>query len=580
MATIRVQNQNGSAPAQEFLGANSAELTQVSDVSINLDSSDIALLIRQGNDLIITLTNGEQILLGNFFVPGSDGSLSRFFISDNGALKLVQLEQSVESGLSSAEYVIQPVTAQSDRLVFAQENFLVPGTGADAGTFSSSAAGMAGAGLGTVATGLVGGATAIGVLVNSTGSSGYNDLQAPITPTIAVASGTVISGIGEPSAMIGVDTNGDGTTDLITTVAPDGTWSVVPSTALADGTNISVIATDANGNEVVLSEAIDAVSPIAPTIAVASGTVISGIGEPSAMIGVDTNGDGTTDLITTVAPDGTWSVVPSTALADETNISVTQTDPSGNVSSAALATIDAIAPNAPTITADVDSAVPIIITGTSEVYSRVTVEIDFNKDGVKDATYETSTRGASESWSVNLQNETPISGSSLVDPEIPSSGDVWDVKSYSSDSSQNTSTTTKQSVSFTEYINNNFTIKSTTTEIHAGKGFDTVKLSGDIDLDLTDIFETRLFNVEHIDLTDFGNNTLTVNETGILNISNITDTLLVSGNVGDALIFQSNSNNKDWVSTGYTQIIDEQNYLEYAAGIATILVDNEVQVII
>ena len=237
------------------------------------------------------------------------------------------------------------------------------------------------------------------------------------------------------------------------------------------------------------------------------------------------------------------------------------------------------APNAPTITADVDSAVPIIITGTSEVYSRVTVEIDFNKDGVKDATYETSTRGASESWSVNLQNETPISGSSLVD-EIPSSGDVWDVKSYSSDSSQNTSTTTKQSVSFTEYINNNFTIKSTTTEIHAGKGFDTVKLSGDIDLDLTDIFETRLFNVEHIDLTDFGNNTLTVNETGILNISNITDTLLVSGNVGDALIFQSNSNNKDWVSTGYTQIIDEQNYLEYAAGIATILVDNEVQVII
>ena len=482
MANIRVQNQGNPASTQELLGANSVELSQISDVSINLDNLDIASLAQQGNDLVVTLTNGEQLLIENFFVPGSDGSLSRLFVSENGTLELVQLEQSVGSGLSSASYAGQAVSAQNSALVFAQEAFLVPGTGAAAGTFTSGfVSGAVGGGLGAVAAGVgaVGTVAALsgGGSADAGGDDDGGDTIAPKAPSINVASGVEISGTGEPGATIGIDTNGDGRPDLTTTVAPDGTWSVVPSPALADGTSVSITQTDASGNESsAASGTVDAVAP-ALTVAVASGTEISGTGEPGAEIGVDTNGDGTPDLTTTVAPDGTWSVAPSPALTDGTSVSAVQTDPDGNESPADVATIDSVAPATPLITsAPTTGDTTPEISGTAEAGSTVSVEIDVDGDGTADATYEV-TADPSGNWSVDLENDTPVSGTA---PTMPlSDGDTLDVSVTATDAAGNSSAAAEQTVTVEL---GKFSVSDVSADEAAGTMTFTVSRDGDVSL--------------------------------------------------------------------------------------------------
>jgi hypothetical protein len=261
-------------------------------------------------------------------------------------------------------------------------------------------------------------------------------------PVITTATGTEISGTGEPGATIGVDTDGDGTPDLTTTVAPDGTWSVAPSPALAAGTEVAATQTDASGNESPADVANIDETP--PTITAASGTEISGTGEPGAEIGVDTDGDGTPDLTTTVAPDGTWSVAPSPALADGTSVSAVQTDPDGNESPATVASIDSVAPDAPLITsaATTGDTTPEV-SGTAEAGSVVSVEVDIDGDGTADATYEV-TADASGTWSVDLENDTPVSGTA---PTLPlSDGDTLDVSATATDAAGNTSTAAEQTV--------------------------------------------------------------------------------------------------------------------------------------
>ncbi len=72
--------------------------------------------------------------------------------------------------------------------------------------------------------------------------------------------------------------------------------------------------------------------------------------------------------------------------------------------------------------------------------------------------------------------------------------------------------------------------------IDGGTGNDTLRFDGaNMLLDLTTLSSTKLFDIETIDITGSGNNTLTLNANDVLNLSASTNTLRVRRNIGDTV---------------------------------------------
>ena len=70
--------------------------------------------------------------------------------------------------------------------------------------------------------------------------------------------------------------------------------------------------------------------------------------------------------------------------------------------------------------------------------------------------------------------------------------------------------------------------------IAGGSGNDTLELEGAaINLDLTQIPDTRVTGIETIDLTDNGDATLVLNYLEVLNLSDTSNTLTITGDSGD-----------------------------------------------
>jgi Ca2+-binding RTX toxin-like protein len=114
-----------------------------------------------------------------------------------------------------------------------------------------------------------------------------------------------------------------------------------------------------------------------------------------------------------------------------------------------------------------------------------------------------------------------------------------------------------------------------TTVYDGGAGTDTVRFEGaSQSLDLTALAQTKVQNVEVIDLTGTGNNSLTLSVQDVLDLSSTTNTLIVDGNGGDTVTATGG-----WAAAG-TQTIGSQTYAAYTATIssqtATLLVDTDV----
>jgi large repetitive protein len=191
------------------------------------------------------------------------------------------------------------------------------------------------------------GLTAVLAPTSDSGLAGDNRTN-NTTPTIR--------GTGEIGATVTVVIDGQ---TLVTTVAPDGTWSVIPTT-LADGPyTAAVTLTDAAGNTAAASVAltIDTVSDNLTAVLDPSSDsgragdnrtsdttpTISGTGEPDASISVVV---GSETLTTTVAADGTWSVIPTEVVPDGSySFDVVQVDTAGNIDTTSVqVVIDTRAP--------------------------------------------------------------------------------------------------------------------------------------------------------------------------------------------------------------------------------------------
>jgi Ca2+-binding RTX toxin-like protein len=108
--------------------------------------------------------------------------------------------------------------------------------------------------------------------------------------------------------------------------------------------------------------------------------------------------------------------------------------------------------------------------------------------------------------------------------------------------------------------------------ISGGSGTDTLSLdSFGINLDLSAISNNKITGIEQIDLTGTGDNSLTLNQLDVLALSDTTNQLIVTGDVGDAVT----STGQGWTLDS-TTTLNGILYNQYILGAATLLVNADI----
>ena len=580
------------------------------NISLNVAQQNILKIARVGDDLIIYLIDGQQILILDFFLEVEGPETNKLFTSTDGEIQEIELGD--RYGLfTSAEY--KPLEVFDEGLLF-DDNF-------ERSLVREPVAAATG---NPINLGLIGGGAAgiglLGALGGGGGSSGGAAapvaalVAAPDAPIIQVASASVISGTGEPGATVDLDTTGDGVVNLSTTVASNGTWAVTPNPVLADGDLVIARQTDADGNQsIAAADTVDAIAPDALIIQVASASVISGTGEPGATVDLDTTGDGVVNLSTTVASNGTWAVTPNLVLADGAPVTARQTDTDGNQSIATADTVDAAAPGAPII--QVASA--SVISGTGE--PGATVDLDTTGDGMVNLSTTVASNGT---WAVTpnpvladgdlvIARQTDTDGNQsiaaadtvdAVAPDVP----IVDVVSDGTQTLGTAEPNVEVSMSYvgaTDQIItlNPITVSNTgnwsanpnpslsddediyvrTSDADGNSSAYTLVLQGTDDgvIDFNNLtgdvaVGVAAFDIEAIDLSDDASNALIITEASLESLSASSDTLRIDGINGNNVTASGASAN------GNTTINGQLYHVYEFAGGGQITVDQDVHVVI
>nr|WP_242544847.1 Ig-like domain-containing protein [Corallococcus sp. NCSPR001] len=214
----------------------------------------------------------------------------------------------------------------------------------------------------------------------------------PASGAVVTTATPVLSGTAEANSAVSLLL--DGVTPFNTTANGAGSWSVRPSTALAQGAHsFTAQARDAAGNTSQVSAArafsVDSVAPNAPVVATpAQGALvntatpfISGTTEPGSTVTLSIDGQSSAAVV-----DGTgnWSFTPGTALAQGAHsMTARATDAAGNASQTSATrsfSVDSVAPATPVVVTPASGAVVTtatpVFSGTAEASSRVTLSID------------------------------------------------------------------------------------------------------------------------------------------------------------------------------------------------------------
>ncbi|HID9488905.1 TPA: Ig-like domain-containing protein [Pseudomonas aeruginosa] len=200
-----------------------------------------------------------------------------------------------------------------------------------------------------LADGTVVNATATDPAGNTSGQGSTTvDGVAPATPTVNLSNGSSLSGTAEPGSTV-ILTDGNGNPIAEVTADGSGNWTYTPSTPIANGTVVNVVAQDAAGNSSPgASVTVDSQAPAAPVLNPSNGTTLSGTAEPGATVTL-TDGNGNPIGQVTADGSGNWSFTPGTPLANGTVVNATASDPTGNTSAPASTTVDSVAPAAPVV---------------------------------------------------------------------------------------------------------------------------------------------------------------------------------------------------------------------------------------
>ncbi len=333
-------------------------LTQSSNIVLDIAPEGVSGYTKSGADLIVQLKSGESLRIANFYVEGQPAS--QLYLVDRDKLLAVDLPPVAADGPLVAGYVPQETPAGFESL-----------TGADStiGGLSPGAALLAGAAI-------IGGGVAIANSNGGGGGGGGGDSSVPPdTSAPAPASGlqiapdgSSISGTAEPGATVGIDSNGDGETDVSVVVGPDGKFQIPLNPPLTNGETVSVVVTDPSGNSSPPATVQAPDFPDAPHINPSNGSSLSGTAEPGSTV-LLTDGNGNPIGQTTADGNGNWSYTPDSPLPDGTVVKAVVVDAAGNSGPPASTIIDGVAPAAPVINPSNGTE----LSGTAEPNSAVTI---------------------------------------------------------------------------------------------------------------------------------------------------------------------------------------------------------------
>ena len=236
------------------------------------------------------------------------------------------------------------------------------------------------------------------------------DQTAPAQPVVAATDGSPISGVAEAGSTVTVTSSAG---PVCTAVAnASGAWSCIPATTPADGTVLSITATDPATNvSAVATTTVDQTAPVVPTVVPTDGSPISGTAEIGSTVTVSSPSGPVCTAVANAA--GAWSCIPATTPANGVVLSVTATDASGNTSAAATSPVDQSAPVAPTVVATDGSP----ITGTAEAGTQIRIT------GTGGVLVCTAIADASGNWACT-PGTTPTNGTVLSLTSIDPAGNV------------------------------------------------------------------------------------------------------------------------------------------------------------
>ncbi|MGV6839765.1 MAG: Ig-like domain repeat protein [Planktomarina sp.] len=405
-----------------------------SAVSLNLDRGNVSSFLRSGDNLVITLTDGRQIILEEAFIAQAEGT--QIFFSANGEIHEITFREAwgrtTYAQYGEADAISNMVfdgtggtliTTGSDALI--ATGATVETTMAAAPVFAAGATASAAASpVAAIVSGAVGASViGAGVSASSGSSGGSGGPNVPTTPVLAenadisissvgggsdqiinfdeMTAGPIVTGATHPNSQVTVVF---GNTTLVTTSDDDGNYTVAfPSNGLPQGETATTISahvlTDSGASDAVTADVwIDttvnaAISGstvendgIIQASETSDGIVVTGTAEAGSHVVVTFLG---TTRAVTAADDGTWAVTFSGAVAAGVNdqlvtISAEVTDVAGNVTTVTdTVTVDTVL----NITIDDIQALDNIInrteaengvtfTGTTDPGSSVTLQMN------------------------------------------------------------------------------------------------------------------------------------------------------------------------------------------------------------
>ncbi|MBV7409001.1 MULTISPECIES: Ig-like domain-containing protein [Roseobacteraceae] len=431
MKAIDFVVRNGAGAVQRGVvpvdGNTAVSLTSGQEISFNLRQIDLAGQQRSGDDLIITLVDGRQITLENYF--NDAGVANRLFISADGYLNEVAFVETTDGELFAqygpteqwgkwspsddliylgrTEVANLPVT--DDEEVSMLGAALLGGSGLLGGGAAAAAAVVGGAAL------LGGGGGGGGTGSDGGGGGGDNPPPyVPADPTVNdVGTSTdiggddtsthvvTVTGTGEPGDTVEV-TAGDQVGTV--TIGDDGSWELdfEGDTFPGDGTVETVaefthtgggsttiagptFVIDTTPPDVAITHGVESVGHVVNGGELSGGVTLQGTGEAGATLEITISGVTRT---VTVADDGTWEATwqPGT-LADgeySTAVTVVASDSFGNTTTITdMLVVDTVAEvTMETATVETDGIINaeeasdgVTLTGTAQAGS--TVEVTF-----------------------------------------------------------------------------------------------------------------------------------------------------------------------------------------------------------
>ncbi len=363
----------------------SVVLDQPSIVQIGVNQADIKSIIKQGNDLVITLKNGEKIVVSGFYSNENLTEHSLALAKVDGTYAVAEFDDSGKfvryapaTSLTQFAYtdavttpVSQPQNVDHDSAISKSQLWKV---------------GLAA----LVAEGVYLWAVKDDDDDKNKSSNQPIDITPPGTPTANLGTDTqTITGKTEAKAKIEIK---DAAGKVIATTQADaeGNYTIKLDQPLVNGGKVSVTAIDSSGNAskaAVVTGNKDTIAPDAPTAQLnADGTIVTGKAEANAKVSIyDADGK----LLGTVIAnkEGLYSIKVSPVLTSDKGGTVVAEDAAGNKStpSKVIAGKDTLPPDQPFVDVNKEGS---SIQGRAEANSKVQIKDADGKiigSGVTDA---------------------------------------------------------------------------------------------------------------------------------------------------------------------------------------------------